>query len=769
MLFPSQCSTFYLFSLLILPYLVTAAQPAFACAPWTDVSNLPFCNVNLPIQTRVQDLLWRLTIEEKLGLLVSSASSVPRLGIGAYEWWSESLHGVSYACLGVHFEGQIRAATSFPQVITTAASFNESLWGLIAMAVSDEMRAMYNVGQSGLTVWSPNVNVFVDPRWGRGQETPGEDPVMVGKYAVAYVQGLQQRYIGQTGSARLKLAATCKHFTAYSLEDWNGFSRYSFNAWVSQQDLEDTYNVPFRACVVQANAAGVMCTYNQINGVPSCANKDLLKGTIRDQWNLDGYIVSDCDAVGVFYHAQGYTASPEDAVAAALNAGLDLSCGKFLAENVQSALNQGKITETNVDTALNNTLTVQMKLGMFDGNPSDQPYGYLGPNDVCSPTHQNLALEAARQGIVLLKNDYNALPLSSDVHRRVAIIGPNSVDAGIMLGDYNGIPCKYISPLQAIGSYAETIYQIGCTNVACQGDQPIEAAVDAARNTDASILIVGLDWTIEGEQKDRIDLLLPGRQEDLVSNVAMASKGPFILVIMSGGPVDISFAKNNPNVSAIIWAGYGGEAGGIAIADVIFGAYNPGGKLPMTWYPQEYVEQISMAVMGMRADSSWNYPGRTYRFYTGPTVYPFGYGLSYTQFSHSLTDAPTQLSVPLDRQILMSVNSTEPTQAVRVEYARCDGLYIPLQIDVNNDGYRDGTYTVLVYTTTPVSYSAPVKQLVGFERVYVAAGSQARVELTLDVCNDLSFVDTDGVRMIPFGEHKLQIGELNHSVTLVMT
>jgi Glycosyl hydrolase family 3 C-terminal domain len=258
------------------------------------------------------------------------------------------------------------------------------------------------------------------------------------------------------------------------------------------------------------------------------------------------------------------------------SSGLDLDCGPFLAQYTESAVSKGKVTDADIDSALANTLTVQMRLGMYDGDPRTQPFGNLGPQDVCSPAHQDLALEAARQGIVLLKNQRKALPLSASSHRNVAVIGPHSDATVTMIGNYAGVPCRYTSPLQGIGSYVRTVLQKGCMDVSCEGNQPFGPAVDAARTADAAIVVVGLDQSVEAEQRDRDGLLLPGRQQELVSKVAVSSKGPVVVVVLSGGPVDISFAENDPRVSAIIWAGYPGQAGGAAIADAIFGEFNPG-------------------------------------------------------------------------------------------------------------------------------------------------------------------------------------------------
>ncbi|KAH8489085.1 hypothetical protein H0E87_024650 [Populus deltoides] len=688
------------------------ALDPFACDPKDGTKrDLPFCQVKLPIQTRVNDLIGRMTLQEKVGLLVNNAAAVPRLGIKGYEWWSEALHGVSNVGPGTKFGGAFPVATSFPQV------------------VSDEARAMFNGGVAGLTYWSPNVNIFRDPRWGRGQETPGEDPVVVGKYAASYVRGLQ----GSDGN-RLKVAACCKHFTAYDLDNWNGVDRFHFNA--------------------------------EVNGIPTCADPNLLKKTVRGQWRLDGYIVSDCDSVGVYYGQQHYTSTPEEAASDAIKAGLDLDCGPFLGQHTEDAVKKGLLSEAEINNALLNTLTVQMRLGMFDGEPSSQLYGNLGPNDVCTPAHQELALEAARQGIVLLKNHGPSLPLSTRRHLSVAIVGPNSNVTATMIGNYAGLACGYTTPLQGIQRYAQTIHRQGCADVACVSDQQFSAAIDAARQADATVLVMGLDQSIEAEFRDRTGLLLPGRQQELVSKIAAASKGPTILVLMSGGPIDVSFAKNDPKIGSIVWAGYPGQAGGAAISDVLFGITNPGGKLPMTWYPQDYITNLPMTNMAMRSSKSKGYPGRTYRFYKGKVVYPFGHGISYTNFVHTIASAPTMVSVPLDGHRHGSGNATISGKAIRVTHARCNRLSLGMQVDVKNIGSMDGTHTLLVYSRPPARHWAPHKQLVAFEKVHVAAGTQQRVGINIHVCKSLSVVDGSGIRRIPMGEHSLHIGDVKHSVSL---
>ncbi|XP_015082797.1 probable beta-D-xylosidase 2 [Solanum pennellii] len=755
-------STSTLFIFIFLFVSIQAARPPFACDQKDRATrNFPFCQTNLPIDDRVRDLIGRLTLQEKVKLLGNNAAAVPRLGIKGYEWWSEALHGVSNVGPGTKFGGEFPGATSFPQVITTAASFNASLWEEIGRVVSDEARAMYNGEMGGLTYWSPNVNIFRDPRWGRGQETPGEDPVVAAVYAERYVRGLQ----GNEDGDRLKVAACCKHYTAYDLDNWGGVDRFHFNAKVTKQDIEDTFDVPFRSCVKQGKVASIMCSYNQVNGIPTCADPQLLRKTIRGGWGLNGYIVSDCDSVGVFYDTQHYTSTPEEAAAAAIKAGLDLDCGPFLSQHTENAVHIGILKEAAIDTNLANTVAVQMRLGMFDGEPSAQQYGHLGPRDVCSPAHQELAVEAARQGIVLLKNHGPALPLSPRRHRTVAVIGPNSDVTVTMIGNYAGVACGYTSPLQGISKYAKTIHEKGCGDVACTDDKLFAGAVNAARQADATVLVMGLDQSIEAEFRDRTGLLLPGFQQELISEVSKASRGPVVLVLMSGGPVDVTFANNDPRIGGIVWAGYPGQGGGAAIADVLFGAHNPGGKLPMTWYPQEYLNNLPMTSMDMRSNLAKGYPGRTYRFYKGPLVYPFGHGLSYTKFITTIFEAPKTLAIPIDGRHTYN-SSTISNKSIRVTHAKCSKISVQIHVDVKNVGPKDGSHTLLVFSKPPVDIWVPHKQLVAFQKVYVPARSKQRVAINIHVCKYLSVVDRAGVRRIPIGEHSIHIGDAKHSLSL---
>ncbi|KAK7319397.1 hypothetical protein RJT34_04118 [Clitoria ternatea] len=733
-------------------------SPIFAC----DVAKNPalggyrFCDKSLPVKARVADLVGRLTLQEKIGNLVNSAVDVSRLGIPRYEWWSEALHGVSNVGPGTRFSSVVAGATSFPMPILTAASFNTSLFETIGRVVSTEARAMHNVGLAGLTYWSPNINIFRDPRWGRGQETPGEDPFLTSKYAAGYVQGLQKTDDG--GTNKLKVAACCKHYTAYDVDNWKGVQRYTFNAVVTKQDMDDTYNPPFKSCVIDGNVASVMCSYNQVNGKPTCADPDLLKGTVRSKWKLNGYIVSDCDSVEVLYKDQHYTKSPEEAAAKSILAGLDLNCGKFLGQYTEGAVKQGLIDEASINKAVSNNFATLMRLGFFDGDPSKQPYGNLGPKDVCTPANQELAREAARQGIVLLKNTPGSLPLNAKSIKSLAVIGPNANVTKTMIGNYEGIPCKYTTPLQGLTALVPTSYAAGCDDVRCT-NAALDDAKGVAASADATVIVVGASQAIEAESLDRINILLPGQQQLLVTEVANVAKGPVVLVIMSGGGMDVSFAKTHSKITSILWVGYPGEAGGAAIADVIFGFHNPSGRLPMTWYPQSYVDKVPMTNMNMRPNPATGYPGRTYRFYKGETVFSFGDGISYSSIVHELVKAPQMVSVPLAEDHVCRSSECKSLDAAG---KHCQNLALDIQLSIKNKGKMSSGHTVFLFTTPPEVHNAPQKHLLGFEKVHLAGHSEALVRFKVDVCKDLSVVDELGNRKVALGQHLLHVGDLKH-------
>ncbi|GMH25277.1 hypothetical protein Nepgr_027120 [Nepenthes gracilis] len=505
----------------------------FPCS--SSHNSYPFCNTSLPTTARARSLLSRLTLSEKIRFLCNNFSGIHRLDIPPYEWWSESLHGIASNGPGITFDGAIRSATMFPQVLLTTASFNRSLWNEIASAIAVEGRAMYNSGQAGLTFWAPNVNIFRDPRWGRGQETPGEDPMVASSYAVEFVRGFQggdfgfgsgtaggfvgRRVLLEGGSENgvgddgvMMLSACCKHLTAYDLEKWENFSRYSFDAVVTKQDMEDTYQPPFKSCVQEGKASCLMCSYNSVNGIPACARKDLLQ-TVRTEWGFQGYITSDCDAVATIFEYQNYTKSKQDAVADALKAGVDINCGTYMLLNTRSAIKLGKVQEEDIDRALLNLITVQLRLGLFDGDPSSRKFGRLGTQDVCTKEHRRLALEAARQGIVLLKNDRKFLPLDKDEVTSLVVIGPRANETSQLGGGYSGVPCEPISYFDGLQKYVQnTSYVDGCLDIPCVFTSEFDEAVQLAKQADYVIVVVGLDLSQETEDKDRVSLLLPGKQ-----------------------------------------------------------------------------------------------------------------------------------------------------------------------------------------------------------------------------------------------------------------
>ncbi|XP_006354074.1 probable beta-D-xylosidase 7 [Solanum tuberosum] len=749
-----------------------STEPPFSCdSSNPNTSSFPFCNNSLPISQRVNDLVSRLTVDEKILQLVNGAPEIPRLGISAYEWWSEGLHGVSRHGKGTFFNGTIKAATQFPQIILTASTFDENLWYRIAQAIGKEARAVYNAGQlKGMTLWAPNINIFRDPRWGRGQETPGEDPMVVGKYGVAYVRGLQGDSFegGKLKDGHLQTSACCKHFIAQDMDTWNNFSRYTFDAHVLKQDLADSYEPPFKNCVEQGKASSVMCAYNLVNGIPNCANFDLLTTTARGKWGLQGYIVSDCDAVAIMYTHQGYAKEPEDAVAATLRAGMDVNCGSHLKKYTKSALEKQKIQESDIDRALHNLFSVRMRLGLFNGDPRKLEYGDISAAEVCSQEHRALALEAARNGIVLLKNSDRLLPLSKMKTTSLAVIGPKANDSEVLLGNYEGYPCKNVTLLQGLQGYVENItYHPGCDFINCTS-AAIDEAVDIAKKADYVVLVMGLDQTLEREKLDRTELGLPGMQERLVTAIAEAASKPVILVLMCGGPVDVTFAKDNQNIGGILWVGYPGEGGATALAEIIFGKHNPGGKLPVTWYPKEF-NKIPMNDMRMRPVSSYGYPGRTYRFYNGPKIFEFGYGLSYTNYSYSFASVSKhQLHFKNPKGNKVTKHSSVLNIAVSdVGLEVCNNAMITVKVGVKNGGEMAGKHPVLLFLRhSDTVDEVPRKTLIGFKSVNLEAGANTHVTFDVKPCEHFTRANRDGTFVIDEGKYFLLVGDEEYPVTV---
>ncbi len=584
------------------------------------------------------------------------------------------------------------------------------------------------------------------------------------EYVRHFVRGMQEgddpRY--------LKVSSCCKHYAAYSLESWEGEERYGFNAVVNDQDLVQTYLPAFQACISDARASGIMCSYNAVNGVPSCANSFLMTEIARKQWAFDGYITSDCGAVSDIYQPHNFVNNSVYLAGVTLPAGMDIGCDGQPAASLNAALNASLVSMDAVNTALKNLFMVRMRLGHFDP-PAAQPYRQIGTDVICTQEHQDLSLDASRQGMVLLLNRNNVLPLSKTAIHTIAVSGPNGNNAGQQLGNYQGNPCggygNITTIVQGLGMYATANFQQGCgindTNTA-----GIPAAVTAAQSADASIVVVGLDEGQESEGNDRYFIELPGEQGNLVSQVCAASKGPCIVVIMTGGSVDISAILSNPQVAAVVHMGYPGEAGGAAFAQVLFGDAVPAGRLTQTIYPANFTNQVSMYEMGMAPGTSqyapYTNPGRGYRFYTGTAVVPFGFGLSYTTFSYA-TSGPATVSMRATRKYLR-------------DNAAYEARYAPLQtetvaqytVNVTNTGTVDADDVVLGFLVAPGAGTngVPLQELFGFERVFVPAGQTVTVWLGVNA-RHLTQVLKDGSRAAAPGAYTVRFG-LRESSTLGM-
>ena len=713
-----------------------------------------WCDQSRSFKQRAADIVANLTIEEKSGLFVNQASAVPRLELPAYNWWSEALHGVARDGL----------ATSFPQICGAATSLNRSLWFAMGETTGIEARGKNNDRSrtsiyQGLTMWAPNVNIFRDPRWGRGEETPGEDPTINGEYAVSFVSGMQ----GPPSGKYVRAAACLKHYAAYNEET----GRLSFPAVVTAQDMEDTFLPAFEAGVERGHAVGIMCSYNaetygygllgpgstaQHGAIPSCANKYLMNDLARDTWGFDGYITSDCGAVSGVANDHGYSHTPAETAMATLGAGMDTECGSYLGAKTMALLLQNNASVAKLaDAALTRLFDVQMRLGFFD--PRDQvPWGRFGPEVVDTPAHRALAREASDQSLVLLKNTGGTLPFSK-MTKPVAVVGRNALATTNMLGNYYGTPPFLISPCDGVS--ASSGVKALCSDGTDGGASTVSAIKAGA--VGAVVLVVGLtsegqEPADEAEGKDRTSLLLPLKQDDLIATVAMVAKEyklPVALVVMSGGPVDVSDAKGNEAVGAIMWCGYPGQAGGAAIADALFGVTNPSGKLTMTWYPEQFVQEVSLTDMGMRPNASTGNPGRSHRFYTGVPVFAFGEGLSYTSFA-----------VP-PPEVALSPGALDTARSEGAAVTRGRSAVVGhIEVRVTNTGARYGAYGVLLFVAPPapiMARGAPRQSVLDFGKVALAPGTSQTLRFEVKA-KDLTHADPRGTRVAPTGEWRFWVG-----------
>ena len=693
----------------------------------TSTGRLLFLDSTLPIETRVRDLVARLTLQEKIGQLVYNAPAIPRFNIPSYDYWSEALHGVARS----------GRATVFPQAIGMAATWNPMLVRRVASAIGDEVRAKHHEAvrrngfsghNQGLNVWSPNVNIFRDPRWGRGQETWGEDPFFTGEMGAAFVRGIQGDH-----PKYLKTAACAKHYAVHSGPEKD---RHHFNASVSERDLRETYLPAFKKLVTEARVEAVMGAYNRTNDEPCCASQKLLVDILRGEWEFEGHVVSDCGALADIHDHHHVTAGAPESAALAIKHGCDLDCGGVY-EQLGIAIQRGLVAEADVDLALTRVLTSRFKLGLFDP-PGAVPYASISTSIINCVEHRALARRAAVESIVLLKNKGNILPIAPDV-RSIFVTGSNAADVHVLLGNYYGISETLTTILQGIiqrvPEGVRVDYRPGTTLVQL-GRGPINYAMHGAASYDLTIACLGTSPLMEGEEGesilseqagDRVNIGLPSTQVDFIKR--LAASGAKIVLVLTGGSA-IALGEIADLVEAIVFVWYPGQEGGAAVADVLFGDANPAGRLPITFY--QSVDQLPPF-------EDYNMTGRTYRYMTQAPFYPFGYGLSYTHFEYANLKMEA-FEIPADGRINIS-------------------------LDVRNDGDRAGDEVVQLYVCYPDSKVArPAKELRGFQRVSLAPGESKTVTFTLEA-HQLVYYGNGGFVIEP-GTVQVMIGSSSANVRL---
>ncbi|CBQ71612.1 related to Beta-xylosidase [Sporisorium reilianum SRZ2] len=632
------------------------------------LSTLPVCDTSLDFYTRATSLVAQFTTAELINNTVNHAPGVPRLGIPQYQWWTEALHGVARSP-GVNFNpdaaGEFGCATSFPQVINLGATFDDALYEAVAAHIANETRAFSNAGRAGLNMYSPlNINAFRDPRWGRGQETVGEDPLHLSRYAVRVVRGLQGPAAQDEANPRLTLAATCKHYLAYDLEASAGVERYQFDALVSNQDLADLHLPQFRACVRDGGATTLMTSYNAVNGVPPSASKYYLETLARDTWGLDkhhNYVTSDCDAVANVYDAHHYAADYVHAAAASLNAGTDLDCGATYRDSLAAALAQNLTDVATIRRAVTRMYGSLVRLGYFDAAEA-QPLRQLGWKDVNAPAAQKLAYEAAAASITLLKNRQSTLPLRETAGKTIALIGPYTNATFALRGNYAGPSPLVITPFDAARRTFSDAHIVSANGTSIAGPYDTataSAALATAKSADIIVYAGGIDPTVEGESLDRRDIAWPANQLRLIQELAALGK-VLVVVQFGGGQVDGALLKGDDGVGALVWAGYPGQSGALALMDILAGKRAPAGRLPITQYPANYTHALRETTMALRPTAT--YPGRTYKWYTGTPTFPFGFGLHYTTFRASIAP-PATYTIPPPLALHTQNTHPSPTSA----------------------------------------------------------------------------------------------------------
>lgn len=657
-------------------------------------SQALFRNPERPVEARVLDLLKQLTLEEKISLLGYRSPAIARLDLPAYNWWNEALHGV----------GRAGRATVFPQAIGMAATFNESLVFESATAISTEARAKHQLAVQqnrhlqymGLSFWSPNINIFRDPRWGRGQETYGEDPFLTATMGVAFVKGMQGN-----DPQHLKTSACAKHFAVHSGPE---SSRHHFNALVDEKDLRETYLYAFKK-LVDAGVESVMCAYNRVNDQPCCTGNILLRKILREEWQFKGHVVTDCWALKDIWAEHKVLPNSVEVTAAAIKAGVNLDCSNMLQDDVQKALEQQLLTTAELDSALAVLLRTAIKLGLYDAPASPNPYSTYGADSIANTYHTQLAREMARQSMVLLKNDKNLLPLNKNRYGSYMVIGPNAASLDALLGNYNGIPDKAVNFVEGItaaldpGTRIE--YNQGCNDT----DTLHLGGVWAASNAEITIAVIGLTSLYEGEEGDaflsagggdKLSLSLPASHIALIKALRKRLTQPIVAVVTGGSALDLSSIE--PYVDAIIYAWYPGAQGGAALADLLFGESSPAGRLPVTFY---------RSTADLPDYDDYSMQQRSYRYFDGEVQYPFGYGLSYTTFTQDWAEKPPATLTAKDS--------------------------ISFSLKLKNTGPMDGDEVVQVYLQYPAAERMPVKELKAFQRVPLSKGKETTVRFKIPV------------------------------------
>lgn len=683
---------------------------------------LPYQNPNLSSSERADDLIGRLTLEEKSKLMMDQSPAIKRLGIPEFHWWNEALHGV----------GRNGTATVFPITMCMAASWNDALLQDVFTAVSDEARAKnQEAKKSGklkryqcLSFWTPNINIFRDPRWGRGQETYGEDPYLTSKMGLAVVRGLQ----GPENSKYRKLLACAKHFAVHSGPEWN---RHSFDVQqLPARDLWETYLPAFKTLVQEGNVAEVMCAYQRIDGEPCCGNNRFEHQILREEWGYKGLITSDCWAIRDFYDKGCHEVSKDaaEASATAVRAGTDLECGSAY-KALPEAVKRGEITEKELDKSLKKLIMARIELGDFD-NDSLVEWTRIPSSVVACKKHKQMALDMARQGTVLLKNN-GLLPLDKDA--KIVVMGPNANDAEMMLGNYNGTPTATMTILDGIHNYQpEARFIRGCGHTRNSDSLRVSDIIYAVRDADIVVFAGGISPRLEGEEMkvnevgfkggDRTDIELPKIQRQLLAALHAAGK-KVVLVNCSGSAVALE--PETSSCDAILQAWYGGEQGGIAVAEILFGDVNPSGKLPVTFYKNTQqlpdFEEYKMA-------------GRTYRYMKEQPLFCFGYGLSYTTFEFGTPKYNAKKDV--------------------------------VTVEVTNTGKRDGDEVVQVYIKRIADTEGPNKTLKAFKRVSLKAGEKKVISIDFKRGNFEGWDPEHNVMRVVAGKYQMMVGNSSRDCDL---